>query len=86
MELYKFINENKIQKYKGGFIVFDNRIYTNPTEETVRKAGYKELAEVSPPEIDDNTEYLMTTYTDGDVISVTHTIKEVPNNIDEEII
>ena len=77
MELYKFINENKIQKYKGGFVVFDNRIYTNPTEETVRKAGYKELAEVAPPEIDDNTEYLVTTYADGDVITPVYEVRQI---------
>ena len=53
MTLYKFINENEIKKYKGGFVIVNNRIYTNPTEEKIREAGYKELAEVVAPEIND---------------------------------
>ena len=77
MELFKFISETEIQKYKGGFVVIDNRIYTNPTEETVRKAGYKPLAEVTPPDIDYDTEYLVTTYADGDVINPVYEVKQL---------
>jgi hypothetical protein len=42
MELYKLEN-GQLKKFKGGFVVLNNRIYTNPTEEIVRKAGYKNL-------------------------------------------
>ena len=79
MELYKFISETEIKKYKGGFVVIDNRIYTNPTEETVRKAGYKELAEVGEPTIDYDTEYLVTTYADGDVITPVYEVRRIEN-------
>ena len=41
MKLYKLDNDT-LKKYNGGFVVFNNRIYTNPTEEIVRKAGYKD--------------------------------------------
>ena len=74
--LYKFINENEIKPYKNGFVVIDNRIYTNPTEETIRKAGYKELIETEMPEYDEQTQYLQTKYKDGDIIT---TVYEVCN-------
>ena len=77
MELYKFISETEIKRYKGGFVVVDNRIYTNPKEETVRKAGYKELVETSLPEYNPDTEYVETTYVDGDVITTSHTVKQI---------
>ena len=81
MELYKFISETEIKKYKGGFVVIDNRIYTNPTEETVRKAGYKELAESEVPTMDYDTECLMITYADGDVITPVYEIVEISAEI-----
>ena len=68
MEFYKFINEYKIEKFKKGFVVMDNRIYSNPSEETLRKAGYKELVISDVPEYDENTQYLLKTYIDGDRI------------------
>ena len=66
MELYKFISEKEIKKYKGGFVVIDNRIYTNPKEETVKKAGYKPLIETPVPEFDIQTEYIAVTYMEED--------------------
>lgn len=81
MELYKFINENEIQKYKGGFVVLNNRIYTNPTEETIKAAGYKELAEVTPPEYNPETHYLSTIYKDGDIITPKYEIVEISAEI-----
>lgn len=64
--LYKFISENEIKPYKGGFIVIDNRIYTNPTEEKIKEAGFKPLAEVEMPEYDEAKEYVAITYKDGE--------------------
>ena len=64
--LCKFINEQKVEAFKGGFIVLDNKIYTNPTEETLRKAGYKNLAIVTEPEYNPDTQYIVTTYEDGE--------------------
>ena len=79
MELYKFINENEIKKYKDGFVVIDNRIYTNPSEETIRKAGYKELVNAPIPESNPDTEYIEVTYVDGDFITAVHTVKLIEN-------
>ena len=78
MELYKFINENEIQKYRGGFVVLNNRIYTNPSEETVRKAGYKDLFDAPCPEYDENTQYVDTKYVDNkDFITKMLTVKQI---------
>lgn len=75
--LYKFINENKIQKYKGGFVVINNRIYTNPKEEILKEAGYKPLSEGDKPEWDPQTQYLSETYRDdGDVITSIYTVMD----------
>ena len=82
MELYKFINENEIKKYKGGFVVLNNRIYTNPTEETVRKAGYKPLAKATSPEYNPETHDLSTIYKDGDIITQEYIINEISGEID----
>lgn len=77
MELFKFISETEIKKYKGGFVVIDNRIYTNPTEETVRRAGFKELTDGPVPEINPENEYIQVTYTDGEKITAVYTVKKL---------
>lgn len=85
MELYKFISETEIKKYKGGFVVIDNRIYTNPTEETVRKAGYKELAKAPMPEYNEETEYVEGKFIDGDVITEVLTVKQIEDMTESEV-
>lgn len=65
MELYKLEN-GILKKFKGGFVVLNNRIYTNPTEETVRKTGYKDVVYGEKPEYDEETQYLNTVYTEDD--------------------
>lgn len=65
MELYKLEN-GRLKKFKGGFVVLNNRIYTNPTEETVRKAGYKNLIQDEEPAYDMETQYLNTVYTEDE--------------------
>lgn len=77
MELYKFISENELKKYKGGFVVVDNRIYTNPSEEMIRQAGYKNLVQTEKPEFDIEKEYLETFYVDGDVIKTAYKVKPI---------
>ena len=77
MKLYKFISETEIKRYKGGFVVINNRIYTNPKEETVRKAGYKELVKAPLPEYNEETEYIEGKFIDGDVIKEVLTVKQI---------
>ena len=65
MELYKFINENEVKKYGGGFVVLGGRIYTNPKEETLRAVGFKPIVKADMPEYDESSHYIMSVYTDG---------------------
>ena len=65
MELYKFINENEVKKYGGGFVVLGGRIYTNPKEETLRAVGFKPIVKADMPEYDENSQYITSVYTDG---------------------
>lgn len=85
MELYKFISETEIKKYKGGFVVVDNRIYTNPKEETVRKAGYKEFDKSPMPEYNEETEYIEGKFIDGDVITEVLTVKRIEDMTEREV-
>ena len=82
--MYKFINENKIEKFKKRFVVIDNRIYANPTEETLKRAGYKELIEAEIPEYNPETQYLITRYTDGDVITAEYEVVEYGNQTEPD--
>ena len=85
MKLFKFISETEIKPYKGGFVVMDNRIYTNPTEETLRKAGYKNLVESETPDYNEEKQYLETKYKDGEVITVVYEAKDIPTEETDEI-
>lgn len=77
MELYKLENDT-LKKYNGGFVVLDNRIYTNPTEETVRKAGYKDAVFADEPEYDEATQYLVETCTEDDTtIYVNYEVSDI---------
>lgn len=76
MKLYKLEN-GTLKKFKGGFVVLDNRIYTNPTEETVRKAGYKDVVYSDMPEYNEATQYLAEVYTEDDTtIYVGYEVKD----------
>lgn len=78
MELYR-LEDGTLKKFKGGFVVLNNRIYTNPTEETVRKAGYKDVVYDDMPEYDETTQYLAEVYTEDDTtIYVGYEVKGIP--------
>ena len=81
MELYRLEN-GMLKKFKGGFVVLDNRIYTNPTKETVRKAGYKDVVYGKGPEYDEATQYLQEVYTEDDTTYyVSYEVKEIEDEI-----
>lgn len=65
MELYKLEN-GRPKKFKGGFVVYNNRIYTNPKEEVIRLAGYKNLVYSEVPEYNEEIQYLNSTYTEDE--------------------
>lgn len=86
MELYKLEN-GRLKKFKGGFVVLNNRIYTNPKEEVIRLAGYKDLVYGKEPEYDAEKQYLMETYTEDDTkIYVGYEVMdiEIPEILEEE--
>lgn len=74
--MYKFINTNKVEEYNGGFIVLDNKIYTNPLPEILKKVGYKNLIIKDEPEYNLETQYLTPIYIDGDEITQEWEINE----------
>ena len=80
MELYRLEN-GTLKKFKGGFVVLNNRIYTNPTEETIRKAGYKDVVYSDMPEHNPETHYLTEMYTENNTtIHVNYVINEYDEN------
>lgn len=84
MNLYKFISETEVEKYNGGFVITedDHRLYTNPTEEIIRQAGYKEMVEAETLDFDPEKEYLSVTYQDGDVITQIVTVCQIPEIVE----
>lgn len=77
MELYKIV-DGKLTKFNGGFVVLDNRIYTNPSEEVIKRAGYKELVYGEKPEFNDEMQYLVEVYTEDDTtIHVNYEVEDI---------
>ena len=67
IKLAKYINEKKIERYKG-FVIIDGVTYAN-NEEKARQTGFKDLIVEEQPEYDYETEYLDYYYVDGEVIT-----------------
>ena len=85
MELYRLEN-GILKKFKGGFVVLNNRIYTNPTEETVRKVGAKDVVYAEKPEYNEETQYLVETYTEDDTtIHVSYEVSDIIIPEDETV-
>lgn len=85
MELYRYEN-GKLIKFNGGFVVYNNRIYTNPTEEMVRKVGYKDLVYDNQPEYNVETHYLEQEIEEQETSILVHwKVHEIPmEQTDEE--
>ena len=78
MYKYKFINEDKVEIHKkGNFIVFNNNIITNPSDETLFKAGYKDMVVKPEPEYNPETQYTIPKYADGDVITQRWEVRDI---------
>lgn len=85
MKLYK-IEDGKLKKFKGGFVVLNNRIYTNPSEEIIRNAGYKEIVRGEMPEFNDELQYPVEVYTeDENNIYVNYKIEDLIFDTDETL-
>lgn len=64
--LAKYINEKRIERYRG-YVIIDGVTYAN-NETKAREVGYKELRIDEQPTYDTETEWLDYEYEDGDVI------------------
>lgn len=71
MKLYKLIN-GKLKQYNGGFVVLENRIYTNPSDEIINRAGYKPMITDEEPIYDGETHYLEKVYEDTEEAILVH--------------
>lgn len=56
----------------GNTIKTDSGWITNPTTETLKKLGYKEIEYTEKPEYDKENEKLVEIYTDGEQITVSY--------------
>jgi hypothetical protein len=67
----KLVN-GKIEYYNGKFVTLSNRTISNPTDEMLTQAGYKEVEYTEKPTFDKEEEKLVETYTDGEKITVSY--------------
>ena len=88
--MYIFIDAKTIQAYNGEILkryVGSKLIKTiaNPTNEQLAEFGYKELVEQEMPEYNQETQYLETKYVDGEVITKTYEVKDIPTEEPEMV-
>ena len=67
MMLAKYINNKKVEIYKG-YVIIDGVTYANNIEKA-KEVGFKELRIDEQPTYDEQTEWLDYEYIDGDVIT-----------------
>jgi len=65
--LAKYINEKRIERYRG-YVIIDGITYAN-NEEKAREVGFKDLVIDEQPEYNPETEWLDYEYIDGEVIT-----------------
>ena len=87
MRLYKFIDEHTIKRYVGEYIHYNGKIYTNPSEEILKAAGYKELEEISElPYYNPSNQVIERRYNgEGSKIKTIFIIKERTDEDEREI-
>lgn len=73
--LARYINEKKIERYKG-FVIIDGITYVN-NEEKAREAGFKDLIIEEYPEYDPETEWLDYYYVETEVITQKWEVKPI---------
>lgn len=65
--MYKYINKNQIESASNPLFV-EGKAYSNPTDETLRMLGYKDLVTQDVPEVPEG-KIAIPVYTDGEVIT-----------------
>lgn len=67
MDLYQFISETEIKKFKDGdFIVKNDSIVHNPGEEELRSIGFKPLVRAKRPLCNKRSQMLVKKYVEGE--------------------
>lgn len=65
--MYEFVNKHTVKK-AGNPVRKNGKVYSNPTDETLRMLGYKDLVVAPMPEVDGTKEVVPVYTEDGDVI------------------
>lgn len=65
--LYEYISRNQIKPAPNP-VKRNGKVYSNPTEKTLRELGYKELVVTDMPEVPDG-KIAIPVYTDGETIT-----------------
>ena len=82
-KMYLFKNENEVTEYDGSPLRFyvGNRLIKqmfSPTENELKGFGYKKLIMAIMPEYDAETQYLSKKYVDGEDITETYEVRDIP--------
>lgn len=83
MDLYLFKSENEIERYENQTFKYyiDKRLYksvSNPTDDEKKTFGFKPLVEEEIPEYDEEKEYIVMSYVDGEEYITKHyEVKEI---------
>lgn len=87
-KMYLFKNENEVTEYDGSPLRFYvgkkliKQIFS-PTEDELKDFGYKKLIMAIMPEYDAETQYLSKKYADGENITETYEVREIPIETEE---
>ena len=87
-KMYLFKNENEVTEYDGSPLRFYvgkkliKQIFS-PTEDELKNFGYKKLIMAIMPEYDSETQYLTKKYADGEDITETYEVREIPTETEE---
>ena len=87
-KMYLFKNENEVTEYDGSPLRFYvgkkliKQIFS-PTEDELKNFGYKKLIMAIMPEYDSETQYLTKKYADGEDITETYEVREIPKETEE---
>lgn len=87
-KMYLFKNENEVTEYDGSPLRFYvgkkliKQIFS-PTEDELKDFGYKNLITAIMPEYDAETQYLTKKYADGEDITETYEVREIPIETEE---
>lgn len=82
-KMYLFKNENEVTEYDGSPLRFYvgkkliKQIFS-PTEDELNDFGYKYIIASSIPEYDAETQYLTKKYADGENITETYEVRDIP--------